>query len=141
MFQSVRQKVKNETTVLAIDVTPLIDIVFILLIFFMVSATFIRETGIEVEKPQAVWTQSLSPQALRVSIAAGGALYTGGQGVDLQQLRAEVKQFLSRHPEGPVIVIPHHSVDAARFVEVMDSAKQAGAASVAVAVQKKSPDL
>jgi len=139
MFQSIQHRAKNEAAVMAIDITPLIDIVFILLIFFMVSATFIRETGIEVKKPQAVWSQSLSPQALRISIAAGGALYTQGQGVTLQQLQHIVKDFLQQHPEGPVVVIPHHSVDAARFVEVMDSAKQAGAASVAIAVQKKNP--
>ena len=139
MFQSIQHRAKNEAAVMAIDITPLIDIVFILLIFFMVSATFTRETGIEVEKPQSVWSQSLSPQALRISIAAGGAIYTQGQGVNLRQLQGIVKDFLQQHPAGPVVVIPHKTVDAARFVEVMDSAKQAGAASIAIAVQKKNP--
>ena len=139
MFQSVQHRAKNEATVMAIDITPLIDIVFILLIFFMVSATFTRATGIVVEKPQAVWSQSLSPQALRISIAASGALFSRGQSVNLQQLQNIVKDFLKQHPAGLVVVIPHHTVDAARFVEVMDSAKLAGAASVAIAVQKKNP--
>ena len=139
MFQSIQHRAKNEAAVMAIDITPLIDIVFILLIFFMVSATFTRETGIEVEKPQSVWSQSLSPQALRISIASGGAIYTQGQGVNLRQLQGIVKDFLKQNPEGPVVIIPHKTVEAARFVEVMDSAKQAGAASVAIAVQKKNP--
>ena len=66
-------------------------------------------------------------------------VYTQGQGVNLQQLQHVVKDFLKQHPADPIVVIPHHTVDAARFVEVMDSAKQAGAASVAIAVQKKNP--
>jgi biopolymer transport protein ExbD len=123
---------------MAVDIAPLIDIVFILLIFFLVTTTFVKQTGIEVERPRASHAEALTPRSLRISIAPGGAIYTEGQQVSLRQLRQRVGRFLETEAEGSVIVLPDRRVPSGRLVEVMDAAKAAGAQDVAVAAERPS---
>ncbi len=136
MFSSMQQR-KNNDTAPAVDMAPLIDVVFILLIFFLVTATFVRETGIEVQRPQATAAPSLDQQAMRISITVNGTIYTEGSAVDLQTLRSKVSTFVSANPSSPVIVIPDQDTRAQRVVDVMDAAKLAGAVHVAIATEKK----
>ncbi|MAX26559.1 MAG: biopolymer transporter ExbD [Phycisphaeraceae bacterium] len=136
MFSSMQQR-KNNDTAPTVDMAPLIDVVFILLIFFLVTATFVRETGIEVQRPQATAAPSLDQQAMRVSITVNGTIYTEGSAVDLQTLRSKVSTFVSSNPGSPVIVIPDQDTRAQRVVDVMDAAKLAGAVHVAIATEKK----
>lgn len=136
MFSSMQQR-KNNDAAPAVDMAPLIDVVFILLIFFLVTATFVRETGIEVQRPQATAAPSLDQQAMRISITVNGTIYTEGSAVDLQTLRSKVSTFVSSNPSSPVIVIPDQDTRAQRVVDVMDAAKLAGAVNVAIATEKK----
>ncbi|MFG0250783.1 MAG: ExbD/TolR family protein [Phycisphaeraceae bacterium JB051] len=131
------QQRKNNDAAPAVDMAPLIDVVFILLIFFLVTATFVRETGIEVQRPQATAAPSLDQQAMRISITVNGTIYTEGSAVDLQTLRSKVSTFVSSNPSSPVIVIPDQDTRAQRVVDVMDAAKLAGAVNVAIATEKK----
>jgi biopolymer transport protein ExbD len=137
MFQSMQSKQKNNTAVLAIDVAPLIDIIFILLIFFMVSTTFIRETGIEISRPRASDTHTLEGAPLRVSIAASGALYCEGKILDLEQLQGRVESFAERNPAEGVVIIPDESVSAGRLVAVMDITRLAGKKDITIATRKE----
>lgn len=132
MFQSMQQRGKGESLV-AIDIAPLIDVVFILLLFFLVTASFVRETGVDVQRPQASTGAALSPDAMRLSITESGAVYTEGQRVELPELQLRVRSFLSSTPGGPVIVIPDVRVPSGRLIEVMDAARAAGAVHVAIA--------
>lgn len=134
MFQSVQQRRKTETAI-AVDIAPLIDIVFILLIFFLLTTTFVQDQGVAVTKPQASQTQPLDPQSLRVSITASGSLFTGGRQVEMSELRQEMQAFVRRQPDGAVVVVPDEAVPAGRLVEVMDQARLAGARDVALATR------
>ena len=136
MFTSMQQKNNSEAPV-GVDMAPLIDVVFILLIFFLVTATFVRETGIEVQRPQATASPALDPQSMRISITASGTIYTEGSAVDIDTLRQNVTQFLASHKQASVIVIPDENTRAKRLVSVMDAAKIAGAQNVAIATEKK----
>ena len=136
MFESMQSKQKNNTAVLAIDVAPLIDIIFILLIFFMVSTTFVRETGIEISRPRASDTHALKGAPLRVSIATSGALYCEGTILDLEQLRGRIETFAERNPAEGVVIIPDESVSAGRLVAVMDVTRQAGKTDITIATRK-----
>jgi len=136
MFQSIQNR-GNQKTSAAVDIAPLIDIVFILLIFFLVTTTFVRDTGVQVQRPQATVTRTLEPTSLRVSVAPSGAVYTQGQAVSLDQLRDRVRQFVSRERQRSVIVIPDKSVPSGRLIEVMDAARSAGAVGVAVATERQ----
>ena len=87
MFQSVQRRTNGQGSAPGVNLAPLMDMVFILLIFFVVTTTFVRETGIQVQRPQAVWSDSLDSRSLRVSISAAGAVHTEGRRVSLAALR------------------------------------------------------
>jgi biopolymer transport protein ExbD len=137
MFNSTQNRNARQVSAV-VDIAPLIDIVFILLIFFLVTTTFVRDTGVRVERPQATTSSAMPPQALRVAIAAGGAIYADGRSLTLAQLHDHVRQFVAAEHRASVIVIPDQSVTAGRLVQVMDIARQAGALDVAVATKRPS---
>ncbi|QNN20726.1 biopolymer transporter ExbD [Planctomycetales bacterium ZRK34] len=137
MFTSTQNRNARQVSAV-VDIAPLIDIVFILLIFFLVTTTFVRDTGVRVERPQATTSSAMQPQAMRIAIAAGGAVYTAGQSITLQQLDQRVRRFIAVEPNAAVIVIPDQSVTAGRLIQVMDVARQAGALDVAVATKRPS---
>ena len=136
MFISTQHRARSAAAAMAIDIAPLIDVVFILLIFFLVTATFVRDSGIQVRRPQAAATRALEPTAMRISIAASGAVFAEGQQIELAELEQKVRQFVASHAEGPVIIIPDERVLAGRLVAVMDTARQAGARDVALATRR-----
>lgn len=136
MFNSVQSNQDTSPNAI-VDIAPLIDIVFILLIFFLVSATFVRDTGVKVTRPQASAVQVLDSDSLRVSVTASGDVYTGGSRVNLSQLRDQVKASVTAGRDQSVIVIPDEDLPSGRLIEVMDAARLAGAKSVAVATMEK----
>lgn len=135
MFRSVQNR--DQAAGPPIDIAPLIDVVFILLLFFLVSATFARDAGVEVTRPEAAMTQMLEPRALRISVTASGDVYTDGARVSLAELRSKVGEFVARQTRPSVVVIPDADVPAGRLVEVMDAARLAGATDIAVAASRK----
>ena len=137
MFQSTQQGVRSGAAAAAVDIAPLIDVVFILLIFFLVTATFVRPTGVEVERPTASQSESLEPESLRVSIAESGALYADGRKLSLTQWRERVREFVTSRELAHVIVIPDRAVPSGRLVRVMDEARAGGAEQVAVATRRQ----
>jgi biopolymer transport protein ExbD len=137
MFQSHQQNRRSHGSGTLVDIAPLIDVVFILLIFFLVTATFVPPTGATVNKPQARHTERLAPQSLRVAIVPSGALYSEGERLDLAAFRQRVSRFQKQNDNGTVIVVPDAEASAGRLVEVMDTARGAGAAEVAVATRRQ----
>ncbi|MEX2186927.1 MAG: biopolymer transporter ExbD [Pirellulales bacterium] len=135
MFRSVQSR--EQASQPPIDIAPLIDVVFILLLFFLVSSTFARDSGVEVTRPQAAIAQSLEPASMRISVTATGDVYTDGVRVSIEELRARVSEFVTRQSRHNVIVIPDADVSAGRLVEVMDAARLGGATDVAVATGSK----
>ena len=135
MFHSVRQR-SSSTSDTVVDIAPLIDVVFILLLFFLVSTSFVRDTGIEVERPEAITGVPQESTSLRISIAASGAVYAEGRRRELEELRQLVQQFVRGERNPAVILIPDAEAPAGRLVEVMDAAKLGGAQDIAVATER-----
>ena len=136
MFQSIQAKRNSgEAGSSEISMAPLIDMVFILLIFFLVTTSFVSDSGIEIERAAAVTAGPLSPDALRISIASSGDIYIKGASLPLHMLEGELHGFLSRRPNGVVVVIPDKRTPSGALVEVMDIAKVAGAQDIAVATE------
>jgi biopolymer transport protein ExbD len=137
MFPSMRHRSRDRIAVPEVNLAPLMDLVFILLIFFVVTATFTRDTGIRVNRPQASWTDSIDPLSLRVAITASGAVYVEGRAVDVPALRDRVAQLVTEDPEASVVLIADRELTAGRLVEVLDAARMAGAKNVAVATRRQ----
>lgn len=122
-----------------INMAPLIDMVFILLIFFLVTTTFVRETGVEVDRPQAQTATRREQAGLLVGITASGEVYIEGRRVDMRSVRGLVERFLAETPEGGVVVVADKASPAGRVIEALDQARLAGADKVAVAARKPGP--
>jgi len=122
----------NET----INVSPLIDVVFILLIFFIVTTVFVRDTGVEVDRPQAATSQDLSAESILFAIDADGRIYYGGSGIELRMVRGLV-QRLQRETKQPVIIQADRATRTDHLVRLMDEAKLGGASSVHIATVRE----
>lgn len=117
-----------------IDISPLIDCVFILLIFFIVTTTFVQETGIEVDKPQAASGGSLEKTSILIAISANGEIVYGGNDIGIGGVFQTVKQELEKE-KIPVIVQADKGALSGLLVQVIDEAKKAGAEKVSVATR------
>jgi len=118
------------------NIAPLIDIVFILLIFFVVTTTFARDLGLEVERPKASSGAEQPTHIVRVAVGRGGELAVDGLATSPWRLQAEVHDRLSHYVDKSVLVVADRSVDAETLVQVMDRCRLAGASQVAVAVEQ-----
>jgi len=120
----------------SIDISPLIDVVFLLLIFFIVTAVFISETGVEISKPRAATSEDLDRQAILIAVTAESRVWQGGREIGQDGVRAVVAALLEETPETPVIIRADAATPTQATVQVIDSAKLAGAESVSLATEK-----
>ena len=118
-----------------IDLSPLIDCVFILLIFFIVTTTFVEETGIEVDKPQAASSVRLEKTSILIALTANGAVVYGGREIGMSGVQPLVRRMLQKE-DVPVIVQADAAAPAGLLVRVIDEAKLAGAQKVSVATSR-----
>ncbi len=118
-----------------LNVTPLIDIVFILLVFFVVTTTFAHELGIEVTRPEAETGEAQAVDVLRVAVSARGEITVDGRPTHPWRLEAEVRHRLAEHDGDAVLVVADEGVHASKLVEAMDACRRAGAGRVALGVE------
>jgi biopolymer transport protein ExbD len=117
----------------AIDLTPMIDMTFILLIFFMVSTTFVKDLKIDIDRPGASTAQVASTKAVRLYIDKGGEVYLEGEPVRVWVIQSRVRDLLRASTNKSVLVVTDEVVPAGRLVEVIDQARAGGAEDVGVA--------
>jgi len=119
-----------------INTTPLVDMVFILLIFFLVTTSFVRESGVKVDRPTAVTAESQKKEAMLVGITPEDAVFVDRQKVDIRSLRGLVEHFLASNPTGSVVIVADKNAKGGVIIEALDQARLAGAKDVAVAAKK-----
>lgn len=117
-----------------IDLSPLLDVVFILLIFFIVTTVFVRETGIEVDKPQAVSSEQLQQNVILIAISDSGDVVYDNANIGVAGVRSTVSQLLGEQNKS-VVIQADKSVPTELLVKVIDQAKLAGARQVNIATQ------
>lgn len=120
-----------------IDMAPLIDCIFILLLFFIVTTTFVDETGVEVDKPQAASSVHLEKNSVFIAVTAKGEVVYGGHEIGIGGVQTIVKRMLEKE-DLPVIVQVDQNVPAGLLVRVIDEAKLGGAQKVSLATRKES---
>lgn len=119
----------------SIDISPLMDCVFILLIFFIVTTTFVEETGIEVDKPQAASSVSLEKTSILIALTKNGEVVYGGRQIGISGVRPLVKRMLQKE-DVPVIIQADAAAQSGLLVRLIDEAKLAGATKVSLATSK-----
>ena len=115
---------------------PLIDMVFLLLIFFMVTTSFVKETGIDVHRPTAATAQLKNKGNILVGVAEDGRIFFEKRQVDLRSVRAHIERSLAENPEGAVVIVADQKSDTGVIVRVMDQCRLAGAERVNIAAAK-----
>lgn len=125
----------TETNQQDINVSPLIDIVFILLIFFIVTTVFVEETGVEVKRPQAASSQMLEKNSILIAITAEGDVVYGGNKIGVAGVRGTVQRLL-RAKQMPVILQVDKSVSVDLYTQVHDAALKAGAERINLATTR-----
>jgi biopolymer transport protein ExbD len=116
-----------------INISPLIDMVFILLIFFMVSTTFVKDMKLDLNRPAASSSSSASTKAIRLYIDNQGEIYLDGEPVRVWVVQSRLRDLLTASTGKSVLVVTDGAVPAGRLVEVVDQARLAGATDVGVA--------
>lgn len=118
-----------------IDMSPMMDCVFILLIFFIVTTTFVEETGVEVDKPQAASAVNLEKNSIMIALTESGEVVYGGREIGISGVQPLVKRMLQKE-DIPVIVQGDTSAQLGLFVRIIDEAKLAGATKISVSTLK-----
>ena len=118
-----------------INLTPMLDVVFIMLIFFIVTATFVKEVGLDVNQPEDDKPQTVDPdkKSIVVRITNRDRIVIAQRDVDIRSVRANVERMHAENPEAPVVIQPHPDSKTETMVHVMDSARQAGVLKVSLA--------
>lgn len=120
---------------IGIDMSAMIDCVFILLIFFIVTTTFVEETGVEVDKPQAASSVRLEKTSILIAVTAKGEVVYGGRTIGTSGVQSVVRRMLQKE-KVPVIVQADTTVPAGLLMRVIDEAKLGGAEKVSVATSR-----
>ena len=107
----------------AIDLTPMLDVVFIMLIFFIVTATFIKETGIEVNRPDASTSHQKNSTTVLVAINADNSIWIDKRRVDVRSVRANIERLHAESPEGGVVIQADELASVKTFTAVLDAAR------------------
>ncbi len=130
-----REGSSDDSSDVGIDMSAMIDCVFILLIFFIVTTTFVEETGVEVDKPQAASSVRLEKTSVLIAITANGAVIYGGREIGTSGVQPLVRRMLQKE-DVPVIVQADAAAPSGLLVRVIDEAKLAGAVKVSVATSR-----
>jgi biopolymer transport protein ExbD len=115
-----------------INMAPLIDMIFILLIFFLVTATFVRESGVEIKRPEAASAEAKDAAGIFIAVTQDGDIFVDKNRVDLRSIRGIVEQFLLENPSGAVMLEADRNSITGRMVQVLDQCRMAGAENIAV---------
>mgnify|MGYP001258581130 FL=1 len=119
-----------------IDLTPMLDVVFIMLIFFIVTSTFVKEAGVDVSRPEADTAVVTESNSIQIGITSANQIFMDKRQIDKRAVRANVERGLAENPGAAVIIVADADSKTETLIEVMDQSRLAGAESVSVAADK-----
>ncbi len=108
----------------AVDLTPMLDVVFIMLIFFIVTATFVKEAGVEVNRPDANTSSQKDNTTMLVAISADNSIWIDKRRVDVRSVHANIERLHAENPEGGIVIKADELASVKTFTEVLDAARK-----------------
>ena len=129
-----RNRIREEEDA-AIDMTPMLDIVFIMLIFFIVTTSFVKEAGIQVNKPEANQATKEPSANIFIAIRDTGEIWMDKRQVDVKRVAANLERMLAEQPTDLVVIQADKEAEHGRVVEVMDQIKEAGIDKISIAAE------
>lgn len=128
---------RKEQTVNNIDVSPLIDMVFILLIFFMVTTTFVKDMKLDLDRPTAASASLLDEKVIRVYIDNNREVFIDNQPIKIWAIQSKLRDLLRTSTSKAVLVVSDASIPVEALIDVVDECKMSGAKDVAVSTTKE----
>jgi biopolymer transport protein ExbD len=116
-----------------VNLTPMLDVVFIMLIFFIVTASFVKESGIEISRPGASTAVRKEKGNILIAISANDQIWMNRRQVDPRALRANIERAHAENPQGAVVIQADKEAKTGLLVQVMDAARQAGVKDISLA--------
>lgn len=132
-----RRTNKNEEEAGAIDLTPMLDVVFIMLIFFIVTASFIKEAGVEVNRPEANTAELKKNANILVAINSNNEVWLDKRRIDVRAARAHIERMHAENPKGALVIQADDKANVETLTKVADAAREAGVQDVSVATENK----
>lgn len=119
-----------------IDMTPMLDVVFIMLIFFIVTASFVKEAGIDVNRPDAPTAVKKERANILIAINENGEVWIDKRRVDVRAVQANIERLKAENPQGSVVIQADKKANVDTLVKVMDASRAAGAYDVSIAADE-----
>ena len=120
-----------------INMTPMLDIVFIMLIFFIVTASFIKEAGVEVEKPGALTAEKKERASILVAVTNTDQIWINRRRVDIKAVRSNIEKLHAENPRGTVVIQADRRAKSGLVIQVVNAANQAGVPNVSIAAEEE----
>lgn len=130
-YQQAQQEEESE-----INITPMLDVVFIMLIFFIVTATFIKEAGIDVNRPDAQTAVKQEKANILIAIGPNDDIWIDRRQVDIRSVRPNIERLHAENPQGSVVIQADKASKTDTLIQVMDASRQAGVYNVAIAANE-----
>ncbi|NIB42812.1 biopolymer transporter ExbD [Pseudomaricurvus alkylphenolicus] len=121
----------------AIDLTPMLDVVFIMLIFFIVTASFIKETGIEINRPEATTAVLKKNANILVAVSSNNEVWIDKARVDIRAVKGSIERLHAENPKGAVVIQADDESNIETLTKVAQAAREAGVLDVSVSTEKK----
>jgi biopolymer transport protein ExbD len=118
-----------------VNLTPMLDVVFIMLIFFIVTASFVKESGMDINRPNAATAVKKERGNILIAITPTGQIWIDRRQVDVRSVRANIERLHAENPQGAVVIQADREAKNGLLVEVMDAAKLAGVENISIAAE------
>ena len=130
-----RRRVTQEEEKVA-DLTPMLDVVFIMLIFFIVTATFIKETGVEIDRPDALTATPKKTVSLLVGVGKDNSIWIDKKRIDVRNVRPRMERLHSENPKGGLVIMADSESKVEKVLAIMEAARTIGIGQVAIASEE-----
>ena len=133
---NIRQSLRESTRTTDINIAPLIDLVFLLLIFFLVTTSFVKETGIDVNRPTASTAMPKKKGNILIGVDSDGRVFLEGRQIDIRSVQAHIERCLAENPEGSIVIVADKNSHTGIVIRVMDQCRLAGAKNISIAAAR-----
>jgi len=134
---NVRGTLRGSSDRVDISMGPLIDMVFLLLIFFAVTTSFVKESGIDVQRATASTAEVKEHGSIMIGVTPEGDVFYEGKRIDIRSVRAHVERALAEDPDGGVVIVADKRSETGAIVTIMDQCRLAGAKNVSIAAKRE----
>lgn len=135
-MEGIRNLRKGRSGAPEINMAPLLDMVFILLIFFLVTTSFVKEAGVDVERPVAKSAETKAATNMIIGIDRDGGVYMQGKRIDVRSVQPRMKQYVMETPKGSVVIAADKQSTTNTLIQVLDGCRLAGVKNISIAARK-----